>query len=149
MRSRLDEQEKENDKLYEASWKSNFISGLMHPIMNFIGNIGYVVVAILGGYYAIKGKITVGNIQSFISYNKQFTQPIGQVAQVANMIQSMIASSERIFNFLDLEEDDFSGKTINAEDVNGDVEFKLWNINNANTSLQIEVETSWQSCCAD
>lgn len=115
----------ENNKvLKETSRKSQFLSGIMHPIMNFIGNIGYVVVAILGGYFAIKGKITVGNIQSFISYNKQFTQPIGQVAQVANMIQSMIASSERIFNFLDLEEDDFSGKTINAEHVNGDVEFE-------------------------
>ena len=91
---------KSNDELYVSAWKSQFLSGLMHPIMNFIGNIGYVAVALLGGYLSIQGKITVGNIQSFIQYNKQFTQPISQVAQVSSMIQSMIAAAERIFEFL-------------------------------------------------
>ena len=67
---------KANEELYKSGWKSQFLSGLMHPIMNFIGNIGYVAVAVVGGYFAIQGRITVGNIQSFIQYNKQFTQPI-------------------------------------------------------------------------
>lgn len=91
---------KSNDELYTSAWKSQFLSGLMHPFMNFIGNIGYVTVALLGGYLAINGKITVGNIQSFIQYNKQFTQPISQIAQVSSMIQAMVASAERIFEFL-------------------------------------------------
>ena len=80
--------EKDNEKLCSSGWKSQFFSGMMHPIMNFIGNLGYVVVAILGGYYAIKGRITVGNIQSFISYTKNFTNPIAQLAQVSNMVQA-------------------------------------------------------------
>lgn len=71
----------------------------MHPVMNFIGNVGYVVVAVLGGYLAVQGKITVGNIQSFIQYNKQFTQPIMQIAQVSGMLQSMVAAAERVFEF--------------------------------------------------
>ncbi len=73
----------------------------MYPLMNFVGNVGYVGVAIVGGYFAVKGRITVGNIQSFIQYNKQFTQPIGQVAQISSTIQSMIAAAERIFEFLE------------------------------------------------
>ena len=89
----------------DRSWKSQFLSGLIHPVMNFIGNIGYVAVAIMGGYLAIQGKITVGNIQSFIQYNKQFTQPINQIAQVSAMLQSMIAAAERVFEFLDEEEE--------------------------------------------
>ena len=96
---------KSNDELYTSAWKSQFLSGLMHPIMNFIGNIGYVAIAILGGYLSIQGKITVGNIQSFIQYNKQFTQPINQIAQVSSMIQSMVAAAERIFEFLGEEEE--------------------------------------------
>ena len=96
---------KANNELYESAWKSQFLSGLMHPFMNFIGNIGYVMVALLGGYLAILGKITVGNIQSFIQYNKQFTQPISQVAQVSSMIQAMVAAAERIFEFLNEEEE--------------------------------------------
>ena len=112
-----------NDVLYETSWKSQFLSGLMHPIMNFIGNIGYALIAIVGGFFAIKGKITVGNIQSFISYGKSFVQPLGQVAQIANMIQSMIASSERIFNFLDAEEEIDDGKEKLSDDIKGEVEF--------------------------
>ena len=91
---------KANDELYNSAWKSQFLSGLMHPIMNFIGNIGYVAIALLGGYLSIQGKITVGNIQSFIQYNRQFTQPINQIAQVSSMIQSMVAGAERIFEFL-------------------------------------------------
>ena len=112
-----------NDVLYETSWKSQFLSGLMHPIMNFIGNIGYALIAIIGGYFAIKERITVGNIQSFISYGKSFVQPLGQVAQIANMIQSMIASSERIFNFLDAKEEVDDGKFKFHDPVKGDVEF--------------------------
>ena len=96
---------KSNDELYTSAWKSQFLSGLMHPIMNFIGNIGYVAIALLGGYLSIQGKITVGNIQSFIQYNKQFTQPINQIAQVSSMIQSMVAAAERIFEFLNEEEE--------------------------------------------
>ena len=112
-----------NQKLYEAGWKSNFLSGLMHPIMQFIGNLGYVGVSIFGGYLCIKGKINVGNIQSFISYTKNFTQPITSLAQVLNQIQSMIASSERIFEFLESEEETFGTKEIN-QDIVGNVEFK-------------------------
>lgn len=97
--------EKENEELYKSGWKSQFLSGLMHPLMNFVGNVGYVAVAILGGYFAVKGRITVGNIQSFIQYNKQFTQPIGQVAQISSTIQSMIAAAERIFEFLEENEE--------------------------------------------
>ena len=85
---------KANAELYKSAWRSQFLSGLMHPIMNFISNIGYVGVAIAGGYLAIQGKITVGNIQSFIQYNKQFTQPINQIAQVSAMLQAMVAASE-------------------------------------------------------
>jgi len=117
--------EKYNEKLYESAWKSQFISGLMHPIMNFVGNLGYVMVALAGGYYVIKGKITVGNIQSFIQYNKQFTQPIGQIAQVSNMIQAMIASAERIFEFLEEEEEVYNkSNPIPINSIEGNVEFK-------------------------
>ena len=116
---------KSNDELYESAWKSQFLSGLMHPIMNFIGNIGYVAIALLGGYLSIQGKITVGNIQSFIQYNKQFTQPINQIAQVSSMIQSMIASAERIFEFLDEDEEpkDVTDKT-DIKDLKGNVTFE-------------------------
>ena len=115
----------ENEKLYNSAWKSQFLSGLMHPIMNFISNIGYVAVAILGGYFAIKGKITVGNIQSFIQYNRQFTNPIGQLAQVSTMVQSMMAASERIFEFLEEEENvELSKKHLKIDNVKGEVEFK-------------------------
>ena len=94
-----------NHELYHSGWKSQFMSGLMHPLMNFAGNVGYVGVAILGGYLAVQGRITVGNIQSFIQYNKQFTQPINQIAQISGMLQSMVAASERIFEFLEEEEE--------------------------------------------
>lgn len=116
--------EKDNKELYKAGWKSQFLSGLMHPIMVFVGNIGYVVVAVLGGYMAINGKITVGNIQSFIQYNKQFTQPISQFAQIASMLQSMVAAAERIFDFLEAKEEKFGSSSLELEKVKGDVEFK-------------------------
>ena len=113
-----------NEELYRSGWKSQFLSGLMHPLMNFISNIGYVAVAIIGGYFAINGKITVGNIQSLISYNKQFTQPIGQIAQISGMLQSMIAASERIFEFLEEEEEVENIDNIKiAENLNGNIKF--------------------------
>ena len=92
--------DKANDELYHSAWKAQFLSGLMHPVMNFISNIGYVGVAVAGGYLAIRGTITVGNIQSFIQYNKQFTQPINQIAQISSTLQSMVAAAERVFEFL-------------------------------------------------
>jgi len=116
--------EKDNEELYKAGWKSGFLSGLMHPIMGFISHIGYVMVAVLGGYMAINGRITVGNIQSFIQYNKQFTQPISQFAQIASMLQSMIAAAERIFDFLEEKEETFGKNKLNLNDIKGNVEFK-------------------------
>ncbi len=101
----IEDFDKMNHELYHSGWKSQFMSGLMHPLMNFAGNVGYVGVAILGGYLAVQGRITVGNIQSFIQYNKQFTQPINQIAQISSMLQSMVAASERIFEFLEEEEE--------------------------------------------
>ena len=97
----IEQFEKMNNELYHSGWKSQFLSGLMHPIMNFIGNVGYVAISILGGYLVIQNKITVGNIQSFIQYNKQFTAPINQIAQISGMLQSMIAASERVFEFIE------------------------------------------------
>ena len=116
--------EKENEELYKSGWRSQFLSGLMHPLMNFVGNVGYVAVAILGGYFAVKGRITVGNIQSFIQYNKQFTQPIGQVAQISSTIQSMIAAAERIFEFLEEPEEVEDVKnSISTEGLKGNIKF--------------------------
>ncbi len=109
--------EKQNEQLYKVGWKAQFLSGLMRPIMNFIGNLSYVVVAILGGYFAIKGIITVGDIQSFIQYSRQFNQPIAQMAELSNMLQVMVAAAERIFNFLEEKEEVQHIK--NAKDVKG------------------------------
>lgn len=95
-----------NQILYQSAWKSQFFSGMMMPIMQFVGNLGYVAVSILGGYLVIKNRIEVGDIQSFIQYVRQFTQPIQQVAQVANMLQSTAAASERVFEFLEEEEEE-------------------------------------------
>ncbi len=95
-----------NEKLYVSGWKSQYISGLMHPIMGFVGNLGYVAVAVSGSVLAARSVITVGDIQSFIQYVKNFTQPITQVAQVFNMLQSMAAAAERVFEFLEEEEED-------------------------------------------
>ena len=117
--------EYDNNKLADVAWKSNFASGLMHPIMNFVGNLGYVVIAILGSYFAIIGRITVGNIQSFIQYTKNFTNPIAQIAQISNMLQSMVAASERVFEFLDEEEEKEKNKEfIPTNKIKGSVEFK-------------------------
>lgn len=94
-----------NDKLYDSAWKSQFLSGMMMPIMTFVGNLGYVVVSILGGWLAIKNVIKVGDIQSFIQYVRSFNQPIAQAAQIANLMQSTAAAAERVFEFLDEEEE--------------------------------------------
>ncbi len=95
-----------NDELYDSAWKSQFLSGMMQPLMAFIGNLGYVMVSILGGWLAIRKTIEVGDIQSFIQYVRNFTQPINQLAQVANQLQSTAAAAERVFEFLDEEEED-------------------------------------------
>ncbi len=117
--------EKANSELYHSGWKSQFLSGLMFPVMNFISNVGYVGVAVAGGYLAIKGTITVGNIQSFIQYNKQFTQPINQMAQISAMLQSMIAAAERIFEFLEEEEEKQTQKgNIDTSEIKGNVKFE-------------------------
>ena len=102
----IEEFEKTNKILYDSAWKSQFLSGMMMPIMQFVGNLGYVGEVILGGYLAMKGRIQVGDIQSFIQYVRSFTQPIQQVAQVANMLQSTAAASERVFEFLEEAEED-------------------------------------------
>ena len=113
----------DNEKLYEAGFKAQFLSGLMHPIMNFVGNINYAIIAILGAIFAIKGKITVGNIQSFIQYSKNFTNPVSQIANISSQIQTMIAASERVFNFLEIDEYVNEG-TLNTKKVVGNIEFK-------------------------
>ena len=95
-----------NAKLYDSAWKSQFFSGLMKPLMDFVGNLGYVAVAILGSYFAATGVITVGDIQAFIQYVKNFTQPLAQLSQVSSMLQQMAASGERIFEFLDEPEEE-------------------------------------------
>ena len=120
----LNKFEKDNDVLCKSAWKSQFLAGLMQPVMMFVGNLGYVAVAIFGGYYAIKGKITVGDIQSFISYTRNFTQPINQLAQVSNMIQSMMAAAERVFEFLGSEEEIPVEDPITIDNIKGNVEFK-------------------------
>ena len=114
-----------NDILYQSAWKSQFLSGMMMPIMQFVGNLGYVGVSILGGYLAIKGSIEVGDIQSFIQYVRNFTQPIQQIAQVANMLQSTAAASERVFEFLEEEEEVQTVEhPVSIEGLNGNVSFK-------------------------
>ena len=121
----IKEFKKANDELYHSAWKSQFLSGLMFPIMNFISNIGYVGVAVVGGYLALNGTITVGNIQSFIQYNKQFTHPINQIAQISGMLQAMIAAAERVFEFLEQpEEEETKNKNIDTSKLKGNVEFK-------------------------
>ena len=114
-----------NDKLYDSAWKSQFFSGLMMPVMQFVGNLGYVAVAILGGYLTIKDVIEVGDIQSFIQYVRNFTQPLQQIAQVANMLQSTAAASERVFEFLEgPEEDQTVENPVSVENLQGNVEFE-------------------------
>ena len=114
---------KTNAELYESAWKSQFLSGLMMPVMNFVSNLGYVAVAIAGALFAIGGRITVGDIQAFIQYVKNFTQPITQLAQVSNVLQQMAASAERVFAFLDAEEEPKLEAKAKASEVSGGVEF--------------------------
>ena len=121
----VEEFEKDNQKLYESAWKSQFFSGMMMPIMQFVGNLGYVMVALLGGVFVIKKSIEVGDIQSFFQYIRNFTQPIQQIAQVTNLLQSSAAASERVFEFL--EEPEESQNEKNPVDINtltGDVQFE-------------------------
>ena len=121
----IEEFEKTNDKLYDSAWKSQFFSGMMMPIMQFVGNLGYVGVVILGGVLAAKKTIEVGDIQSFIQYVRNFTQPIQQLAQVANMLQSTTAASERVFEFLEEEEEDqIVPNPVSVEGLEGNVTFE-------------------------
>lgn len=115
-----------NQELYDSAWKSQFLSGLMQPIMGFVGNLGYVAVAVVGAYLNIKKVIEVGDIQSFIQYVRTFTQPITQIAQVSNQLQSAMAAAERVFEFLDEEEEEQFAKEhapIRADEIKGNVEF--------------------------
>lgn len=116
---------KDNEVLYQSGWKSQFFSGMMQPIMMFVGNLGYVAVAVSGSLLAVKGTIEVGDIQAFIQYVKNFTQPITQVAQVSNMLQSMAAASERVFEFLEEEEEDqYAENAVQQKDIKGSVSFE-------------------------
>ncbi len=116
--------EQVNEKLYHTAWKSQFFSGIMMPVMQFIGNLGYVMVAILGGFLVIKNAIEVGDIQSFFQYIRNFTQPIQQIAQVTNMLQSTAAASERVFEFLEEEEEEQTSEhPIRPEELKGNVVF--------------------------
>ncbi|MCI8844856.1 MAG: ABC transporter ATP-binding protein [Lachnospiraceae bacterium] len=121
----LKEFNENNEALYQSAWKSQFLSGMMHPIMMFVGNLGYVAVAVSGSFLAIKGTIEVGDIQAFIQYVKNFTQPIVQVAQVSNMLQSMAAAAERVFEFLDEEEEDVEiAHPVRLDKIEGAVSFE-------------------------
>ena len=121
----IDEFDRDNERLYRSAWKSQFLSGMMMPIMQFVGNLGYVAVVILGGYLAIKKTIEVGDIQSFIQYVRNFTQPIQQVAQVANMLQSTAAASERVFEFLEEPEEEAAPENpVVLKNPEGAVEFE-------------------------
>ena len=120
----IEEFNRTNEILYQSAWKSQFLSGMMQPIMMFVGNLGYAAVALSGGLLAIRGTITIGDIQAFIQYVKNFTQPIQQIAQVINMVQSMSAASERVFEFLNEEEEDQIVENPAAiETVTGEVTF--------------------------
>ena len=115
--------EKTNEKLYTTGWRSQFFSGMMMPIMQFVGNLGYVMVALLGGFLVIKEKVMVGDIQAFFQYIRNFTQPIQQIAQVTNMLQSSAAAAERVFEFLDEEEEDQTVENpVDITNIEGNVE---------------------------
>ena len=121
----LTEFERDNGKLYESAWKSQFFSGMMMPIMQFVGNLGYVMVALLGGIFVIKGRIEVGDIQSFFQYIRNFTQPIQQIAQVTNLLQSSAAASERVFEFLEEPEEELQPENPDSiEGLEGNVQFE-------------------------
>lgn len=120
----IEEFNKTNEKLYGSAWKSQFLSGMMQPIMMFIGNLGYVAVSIMGGWLVIKNTIEVGDIQSFIQYVRSFTQPITQVAQVTNLLQSTAAAAERVFEFLEEDEEDQTvPNPVSVEGLDGRVDF--------------------------
>ena len=124
-KSVVEEFEKVNEKLYNSAWRSQFFSGAMMPLMQFVGNLGYVVVAILGGFLAIKNTIEVGQIQSFIQYVRNFTQPITQLAQVGNMMQTTAASAERVFEFLEEEEEEeVKENPVDVSSLDGNVTFE-------------------------
>ncbi len=113
-----------NKKLYAAGWRSQFLSGLMQPVLSFVSNLGYVAVCVLGGYLTIHGRITIGDIQSFIQYVRRFNQPVMQSAQIMNTLQSTVAAAERVFTFLEQPEEADDGKAkLPAEGVRGDVTF--------------------------
>ena len=121
----LTEFERDNGKLYESAWKSQFFSGMMMQIMQFVGNLGYVMVALLGGIFVIKGRIEVGDIQSFFQYIRNFTQPIQQIAQVTNLLQSSAAASERVFEFLEEPEEELQPENPDSiEGLEGNVQFE-------------------------
>ena len=121
----VDTFDKTNAVLYSSAWKSQFFSGMMQPIMMFVGNLGYAGVALSGGMLAINGVITIGDIQAFIQYVKTFTQPITQIAQVINQVQSMAAASERVFEFLEEEEEEqIAANPVPTDNIRGEVEFK-------------------------
>ena len=121
----INEFEKTNEKLYSSAWRSQFFSGIMMPIMQFVGNLGYVMVALLGGFMVIKNKIEVGDVQAFFQYIRNFTQPIQQIAQVTNMLQSSAAASERVFEFLDVEEEDqMAENPVSVDQIEGNVSFE-------------------------
>ena len=121
----INEFEKTNEKLYSSAWRSQFFSGIMMPIMQFVGNLGYVMVALLGGFMVIKNKIEVGDVQAFFQYIRNFTQPIQQIAQVTNMLQSSAAASERVFEFLDVEEEDqVAENPVPVNQIEGNVSFE-------------------------
>jgi ATP-binding cassette subfamily B protein len=115
-----------NNKLYEAAWKSQFLTGVMMPLMNIIGNLGYVVVTVMGSYLTIKGAIEVGDIQAFVQYIRSFTQPIAQIANISNILQQTAACAERVFEFLEEEEEvpDTPNPEIKLDSIKGDVEFR-------------------------
>lgn len=120
----IEEFNRTNEILYQSAWKSQFLSGMMQPIMMFVGNLGYAAVALSGGLLAIRGTITIGDIQAFIQYVKNFTQPIQQIAQVINQVQSMAAASERVFEFLnEKEEDQTVEHPADVSEVTGTVDF--------------------------
>ena len=120
----IDEFEKINNTLYHTAWKSQFLSGMMHPIMMFVGNLGYVIVSILGGYLTIKNKIQVGDILSFTQYVRNFNHPITQLAQIMNMLQSTAAAAERVFEFLNEEEEiKETTQPVSIETIKGNITF--------------------------
>ena len=120
----IEEFNKTNEKLYQTAWKSQFLSGLMQPLMNFVGNLGYVLISILGGFLVIKNSIEVGDIQSFIQYVRQFNQPLNQIAQISNQLQSTAAAAERVFEFLEEDEEPVTeNDAIKTNESHGEVVF--------------------------